>query len=631
MGSYTRFDAAITSVLQPVANLYRFLRKLLKKTKASLPKAYDEVEAVIKSQLVGYGRDKEFLASPNVDLFTEAIMDNIVERVPNVSRNTLKGIIKDKSSQSFIDLLIKGLGAGYAGESKDYTLFRKGELFKSVLIANRGEIALRVIRACKELGIRSIIIYTKPDKESLAVRFADKAVCIGSPEKYLDIHKIIAIAKKTKADAIHPGYGFLAENAEFADLCAKNKITFIGPTAKTIRMLGDKASARDTMLKAGVPVLSGSKPLASAEEAIAIAKKIGYPVILKAVDGGGGKGMRIARKEDDLAKAYPSATAEAESAFGNSAVYLERYVERPKHIEFQILADNYGNVIHLGERECSIQRRHQKLIEEAPSPAITPELREKMGGIAVNAVAAAGYSGAGTVEFLLDGKNNFFFIEMNTRIQVEHGVTEMVTGVDLVKEQIKIASGASLAYRQEDISIIGHAIECRINAESPYNDFAPDVGQITTYLTPGGPGIRVCSSCHTGAVISPHYDSLIAKLMCAGKTRAEAISRTERALSEFIIEGVETTIPFHRLVLSQPDFRKGNVYTSFIEEKHIIKALKKGRKSHPLIKKELGRKEKLLIITAAASRYLEKRRHVPVAKQSNWMAEARREAAEQEI
>ncbi|MBS3098309.1 acetyl-CoA carboxylase biotin carboxylase subunit [Candidatus Woesearchaeota archaeon] len=526
-------------------------------------------------------------------------------------------------------MLTRGLSTT-AEKDKDYTVLKEGKLFKKVLVANRGEIALRIIRACRELGIKTVVIYSKPDKDSLAVRFADKAFCIGPAESnksYLDINKIIKIAKKARVDAIHPGYGFLAENSEFARLCQKKKIKFIGPSAKTIRVMGDKSKARETMINVNVPVISGTKNLRNEEHALEVAEKIGYPIIIKASAGGGGKGMRIVKKRRELVRAFKAAQAEAEAVFGDKTLYIEKYLEDPRHIEFQILSDRYGNIIHLGERECSIQRRHQKLIEEAPSPTINNKLREKMGETAIRAVATVGYEGAGTVEFLLDKNKNFFFMEMNTRIQVEHGITEMITNVDLVKEQIKIASGAKLAYKQEDIKFNGCAIECRINAEDPLNNFEPSPGTITNYLPPGGAGIRVCSSCHTGHIISHYYDPLIAKLMCSGRTRHEAIVRTRRALDEFIIGGVETTIPFHKAVLNNKKFVKGDINTSFIEKNMIIESIKKERKPK---KKELSQKEKVLIVTTAVSQYLDKKQNSYVSsnKPSAWAMVGRQESME---
>ncbi|MBS3126146.1 acetyl-CoA carboxylase biotin carboxylase subunit [Candidatus Woesearchaeota archaeon] len=527
-------------------------------------------------------------------------------------------------------MLTRGLGTNI-GRERDYTVVSKEKLFKRILIANRGEIALRVIRACRELAIETVMVYTKDDKDSLAVKFSDKAYNLG-PNGYLDIKRIIAIARKTGADAIHPGYGFLSENSAFAELCLKHRIKFIGPSMKALSLMGDKVKARELAKRLGIPVVSGTKTVLKDEESAAvIAGKIGYPVILKATMGGGGKGMRVIRDEKQLRKEYSSAQNEAEASFGDRSLYMEKYMEDPRHIEFQILADRYGNVIHLGERDCSIQRRHQKLIEEAPSPAMDRKLRDRMGRAAVAIIKSTDYEGAGTVEFLLDRNKNFYFMEVNARIQVEHGVTEMVTGVDLVKEQIKLAAGAKLAFSQDDIKITGWSIECRINAESPLNDFQPEVGRITNYLPPGGPGIRICSSCHTGHFISPHYDSLIAKLMCGGKTRHEAIQRMRRALDEFIIEGVQTTVPFHTAVMHHKQFWKGNVSTSFIENFNILGDLKKNGKRLPK-KKELPREERILVVTTAASHYLKKKnRYSRLSKNNAWVSAGRQELIRPEL
>lgn len=446
-------------------------------------------------------------------------------------------------------------------------------MFKKILIANRGEIAVRVIRACRELGIATVAVYSEADRDSLHVKMADEAYCIGpapSSKSYLNKANIIAAAEVSGADAIHPGYGFLAENANFAQICRDCGITFIGPPPEAIEKMGDKAVARETMIKAGVPVVPGTEgAVEDIDEARRIAEEIGYPVMIKAAAGGGGKGMRIAHNSHDLEKALQTARAEAEAAFGNPAVYLEKYVEEPRHIEFQILADHYGNIIYLGERDCSLQRRNQKLVEEAPSTALTPELRRKMGEMAVRAAQAVGYTNAGTVEFLLDKHNNFYFIEMNTRIQVEHPVTEMVTGIDLVKEQIRIAAGEPLAWRQEDITINGWSIECRINAEDPARNFMPCPGKIEIYHPPGGPGVRVDSAAYQGYVIPPYYDSMVGKLIVWGRNRDEAIARMERALREFVIEGVKTTIPFHLRIMENAFFRRGEVYTNFIQRRML--------------------------------------------------------------
>ncbi len=442
-------------------------------------------------------------------------------------------------------------------------------LFNKILIANRGEIALRVIRACRELGIKTVAVYSIADADSLPVREADEAVCIGPAQaasSYLLIDRILSVAAISNADAIHPGYGFLAENAYFAEACRKHNITFIGPTPEAMRALGDKAIARDTMKKAGVPVTPGSDGLIETEaDAIAMANKLGYPVIVKATAGGGGRGMRIARNEADLVQGYHSAKTEAENAFGDGSLYMEKFIINPRHIEFQILADNYGNVIHLGERDCSVQRRNQKLIEESPSPAMSAELREKMGTAAVTAAKAAGYTNAGTIEFLLTGESDFYFMEMNTRVQVEHPVTEELTGVDIVKEQIRIAAGETLAYTQDDIKLNGHVIECRINAENPDKNFTPCPGEVKLMVPAGGIGVRVDTHVYSGYRIPPYYDSMIAKLIVKAENREQAIIRCRRALDEFIVDGVKTTIPFSKRIVTDKDFVAGNYDTGFVE------------------------------------------------------------------
>ena len=444
-------------------------------------------------------------------------------------------------------------------------------MFNKILIANRGEIALRVMRACREMGIKTVAVFSEADKASAHVSFADEAICIGpapSNRSYLNIPNIISAAKVSGAEAIHPGYGFLAENASFAEMCEEAGIVFIGPSAYAMETMGAKAKARETMIKAGVPVVPGSEGIiTSEEEAIAIAKKIGYPVIVKASAGGGGRGMRVAEDDASLKQAFQMAKSEAESAFGDSRVYIEKFIEEPKHIEIQVLADKYGNAIYLGERDCSLQRRHQKLLEEAPSAAVSPELRRKMGEIAVRAAQAVKYHSAGTVEFLLDKHGNFYFMEMNTRIQVEHPITEMVTGVDLLKEQIRIAAGEPLGYKQEDIKISGWAIECRINAEDPEHNFRPSPGIITSYHVPGGFGVRVESAVYQGYAIPPYYDSMIGKLIVWAPSREEAIQKMKCALQEYKIEGIKTTIPFHLKVLDNEYFRKGEVFTNFIVSK----------------------------------------------------------------
>ncbi len=441
-------------------------------------------------------------------------------------------------------------------------------MFKKILIANRGEIALRVIRACRELGIGTVAVYSEADRESLHVRFSDEDICIGpaaSRDSYLNIPRIVAAAEITGAEAIHPGYGFLAENAEFAEICDRSGIVFIGPTADQIRRMGDKAEARRTMIDAGVPVVPGSVgAVDGVDEARSEAERIGYPVIIKAAAGGGGKGMRVATSEGELESAFAMARNEAAAAFNDARVYLERFVQRPRHVEIQVMGDAHGNLVHLGERDCSIQRRHQKLIEEAPSPAITSETRRAMGEAAILAGKAIGYSNAGTVEFLLTEGGEFYFMEMNTRIQVEHPVTEMVTGVDLVKEQIRSAAGERLTLADSP-SLSGHAIECRINAEDPEHDFRPSPGQITAFHAPGGPGIRIDTHVYAGYSVPPFYDSLLGKLIAHGNTRDEALGRAYQALEEFIIEGVKTTIPFLREVLRHPEFVAGNVDTHFLE------------------------------------------------------------------
>ncbi|HEY5973791.1 MAG TPA: acetyl-CoA carboxylase biotin carboxylase subunit [Geobacteraceae bacterium] len=441
-------------------------------------------------------------------------------------------------------------------------------MFHKVLIANRGEIAMRVIRACKELGIKTVAVYSTADKDSLHVKLADESVCIGpapSLQSYLNINAIISAAELTDSEAIHPGYGFLSENAAFAEICENCGITFIGPSSESMRIMGDKISARQAVIKVDVPILPGTKEgVADVNEAVKIAKQIGFPVIIKATAGGGGRGMKIVHSPAALPNAFATARAEAQAGFGNPEVYIEKYCEQPRHVEIQILGDKHGNVIHLGERDCSIQRRHQKIIEEAPSTVSTPKMRKAMGDAAVRAAAAVGYSSAGTVEFLVDKHNNFYFMEMNTRVQVEHPVTEMVTGIDIVREQIRIAYGEKLRYKQSDIKLNGHAIECRINAEDPVK-FTPCPGKITSYHTPGGLGVRVDSFVYDGYTVVPHYDSLIAKLIVHAETREDAIRRMARALDEYIVEGIKTTIPFHKRIMANKDFIEGNIDTSFLE------------------------------------------------------------------
>jgi len=444
-------------------------------------------------------------------------------------------------------------------------------LFNKILIANRGEIALRIIRACKEMDLATVAVYSQADKDSLHVRLADEAVCIGAApasQSYLNVSNIISAALNKGADAIHPGYGFLAENTNFAELCAANNIKFIGPPAECIDLLGDKVKAKELARKVGVPVVPGSEGAAETyEEAVHLAEEIGYPVIIKASAGGGGRGMRLAHSKTALKEALGMARMEAGAAFGNDQVYIEKFIEEPRHIEIQILADEYGNIIHLGERDCSLQRRHQKLLEESPSPMVDENLREQMGAAAIKVAQAADYSSAGTVEFLVDKYKNFYFIEMNTRIQVEHPVTEMVTGIDIIKEQLEIAAGQKLSYSQKDVRINGWAMECRINAEDPNNDFRPSPGLVSQYLAPGGPGIRVDSCAYTGYTIPPYYDSMVAKLIVWGRDREEAIARMKRALEEFTVKNIATTIPFHLKVLENAFFVKGEVYTNFIQRR----------------------------------------------------------------
>jgi acetyl-CoA carboxylase, biotin carboxylase subunit len=448
-------------------------------------------------------------------------------------------------------------------------------MFKKVLIANRGEIALRVIRACRELGIQTVAVYSEADRESLHVRFADDDVCIGPApgrDSYLKIPRLIAAAEITGADAIHPGYGFLAENAEFAETCAASNIEFIGPTPAQIRVMGDKASARKAMQDVGVPIIPGTPgPVEDVDEALKYAKEIGFPVIIKAAAGGGGKGMRVAKDADDFSRSFQLARSEALSAFSNSDVYVEKYLERPRHIEFQVVGDRHGNVVHLGERDCSVQRRHQKLIEEAPSPALNAELRAQMGEAAVRGAKAIDYVGVGTIEMLLNEDKSFYFMEMNTRIQVEHPVTEMLTGIDLVKEQIRVAAGEKLSFKSMP-TLRGHVIECRVNAEDPAKNFQPSPGRIDTFHPPGGPGVRLDTHVYAGYTVPPYYDSLLAKVICQGRDRQEAIRRMHMALESFIIEGVTTTIPFLARVMENPLFQSGNIDTKFLErEPNLMK------------------------------------------------------------
>jgi acetyl-CoA carboxylase biotin carboxylase subunit len=453
-------------------------------------------------------------------------------------------------------------------------------MFKKILIANRGEIALRIICACRELGIKTVAVYSEADENSLHVRFADEDVCIGparSADSYLSVPAVLSAAEITGADAIHPGYGFLSESPYLAEICEACHIRFIGPAPNVIRLLGDKARARRAMKKAGIPILPGSDgPVESEEKAQKVAKDLGYPVIIKAVAGGGGRGMRVIRAPGELAKALKTAQREAEAAFGVGDVYIEKYVERPRHIEFQVLGDHHGAVVHLGERECSIQRRHQKLLEEAPSVAVTEKMRRKLGGAVVDAARAVQYTNAGTFEFLLDDKGNFYFLEVNTRVQVEHPVTEMITAVDIVKEQIRIAAGERLSFKQGDVTFTGHAIECRINAEDP-ETFAPSPGIIHAFSVPGGPGVRVDTFAHSECTIPPYYDSMIAKVIAHGRDRQEAIARMRRTLEMTVIEGIKTSIPLHLKILADPDFVAGRLHTSFMDRYIVEKKGSDGR------------------------------------------------------
>lgn len=449
-------------------------------------------------------------------------------------------------------------------------------MFEKILIANRGEIAVRIIRACRELGIGTVAVYSEADRESLHVLLADEAYCVGpapSAQSYLNIPNIMSTALLAGVDAIHPGYGYLSEQAHFAEICASHGIKFIGPSPESIARMGDKAAAKQTVRAAGVPVIPGSDgPVSDEREALAIAEEIGFPVLIKAAAGGGGMGMRVVYDRQQFASAFQIARSEAQAAFGNPNVYIEKAIERARHVEIQVLADEYGNIIHLGERECSIQRRHQKLVEESPSPAVTPELRQAMGEAAIRAAQAVGYANAGTVEFLLDPDGNFYFLEMNTRIQVEHPVTEMVTGVDLVKQQILIAAGEKLPWKQEDIEWRGHAIEFRINAEDPDRNFMPAPGRITLIHAPGGPGVRFDSGVYSGMMIPPYYDSMFAKLIVHGRDREEAIARARAALHDLVVEGVHTNIEFHLRVLDDEAFRRGQLSTDFIERRKLLSA-----------------------------------------------------------
>jgi acetyl-CoA carboxylase biotin carboxylase subunit len=447
--------------------------------------------------------------------------------------------------------------------------------FRKILVANRGEIALRIIRACHEMGIETVAVYSQADEESMHVLLADEAYCIGpaqSAKSYLNVSNIMSVALMTGADAIHPGYGFMAENAAFSEICADHQIKFIGPSPEMIRMMGDKATAKQTMANVGVPVVPGlDGTVADPALVKAWAATAGYPILIKATAGGGGKGMRLVEQESEVENQLEMARNEAKSAFGNDEVYIEKYIRNPRHIEFQVLADQYGNVVHLGERDCSIQRRHQKLLEEAPSPVVTPEIRERIGNIILKAVRKIGYEGVGTIELLCDNDMNFYFMEMNTRIQVEHPVTELITGIDLIKEQIRVAMGEPLRIIQDDVQLRGHAIECRINAEDPDRNFMPCPGTIDGYVTPGGPGVRVDSHVYSGYKVPPYYDSLLSKLIVWGADRDEAIARMKRALNEYAITGLKTTIPFHQKLMDNSNFKAGKeVYTDFIERNALI-------------------------------------------------------------
>jgi pyruvate carboxylase subunit A len=493
-------------------------------------------------------------------------------------------------------------------------------MFNKILVANRGEIAVRVMRACRELGIATVAVYSEADKHALHAKYADEAYLIGAAppsQSYLNIDAILDVAEKSGADAIHPGYGFLAENAKFVRACENHGITFIGPSSKAVELMGSKIEARKTMKKAGVPVVPGSEgEVRDVEEAKAIAEEIGYPIVLKASAGGGGIGMKVVKSEAELEQAIESAKSVAKSAFGDATLFIEKFLSRPRHIEFQVLADKHGKTLHLNERECSIQRRHQKLIEECPSPIVTPELRERIGGLAVKAAKSIKYTNAGTVEFIYS-QGEFYFLEMNTRLQVEHPITERTTGIDIVKEQILIAAGEAIEYEQSDVPLFGHAIECRINAEDPLNDFAPSPGKITRYRSPGGPGVRIDSGIRMGYTIPPYYDSMISKLVVWGRTREEAIARMERALSEYIITGVKTNIPFHKAVMRNEAFRRGELSTNFIEEQNIL------AKIPEIIKEDEAREARL------AEAFREDKRVAAIATAVSMYIDAARRKAEE--
>jgi len=493
-------------------------------------------------------------------------------------------------------------------------------MFSKILVANRGEIAVRVMRACRELGIATVAVYSEADKHALHAKYADEAYLIGAAppsQSYLNIDAILDVAEKSGADAIHPGYGFLAENAKFVRACENHGITFIGPSSKAVELMGSKIEARKTMKKAGVPVVPGSEgEVRDVEEAKAIAEEIGYPIVLKASAGGGGIGMKVVKSEAELEQAIESAKSVAKSAFGDATLFIEKFLSRPRHIEFQVLADKHGKTLHLNERECSIQRRHQKLIEECPSPIVTPELRERIGGLAVKAAKSIKYTNAGTVEFIYS-QGEFYFLEMNTRLQVEHPITERTTGIDIVKEQILIAAGEAIEYEQSEVPLFGHAIECRINAEDPLNDFAPSPGKITRYRSPGGPGVRIDSGIRMGYTIPPYYDSMISKLVVWGRTREEAIARMERALSEYIITGVKTNIPFHKAVMRNEAFRRGELSTNFIEEQNIL------AKIPEIIKEDEAREARL------AEAFREDKRVAAIATAVSMYIDAARRKAEE--